>query len=292
MFVAAQGILDSLTLLASLRPRSSKDDTERAPLVPSVSALRKLHRTLPVESTGGWYGTLPVGRTTALRDDSTIHVKSGVVASATVAPLTPAVTAPTTPVAKPQTTAAPYNYSAYPGYSSQYRGGYGTYTPGQSGNYYSNYQTTPQTATAAAHYSGTPYSSTGQHQYSYSTSWYTYQPTTTPQVGGTSSGRATPQPIPSTTNNYSGGYLASTPQQPQPQRAVANTVVTAAATKGYQQQGAWPNGQMAGTSFVPPTLPSHLRTSGGGGSTPGTPTPGVGGGTYGGYVTTAQFSTR
>lgn len=286
----AQGILGSLTVLASLRPRSSSDDSERPPLIPSASALRKLHRTLPLESTGGWYGTLPPGRTTALRDDSTIHIKPGVVAPAPAAPITPAATAPSTPVTKPQqqAPAAPYNYSAYPGYNAaQYRGGYGTYTPGQSGSYYSNYQATQQAATAAAHYPSTQYSAAGQHQYSYSTSWYNYQPPT-PQTAGTSSGRATPQPVVPTTN-YS-GYT----QQPQPQRAVANTVVTTAAAKGYQS-GPWPR-PTTGAGFVAPTLPVHLRTSGGDGSTPGTPTPVSAGsnlaGTYGGHATSTQFSAR
>ncbi|KAJ3543008.1 hypothetical protein NM688_g5911 [Phlebia brevispora] len=71
----AQGIYDSLTLLASLRPRSSQNE-EAASLIPSASALRKLHCTLLTGKTEGWYGTLPPGRSTTLWDDTTIHIKS------------------------------------------------------------------------------------------------------------------------------------------------------------------------------------------------------------------------
>ncbi|TEB39105.1 hypothetical protein FA13DRAFT_443172 [Coprinellus micaceus] len=66
----AQTIMDSIATLASLRPRSSAEDG--APLVPSPAVLRKLHRSLALEPSPGWYGNLPASRATALHDDSTI----------------------------------------------------------------------------------------------------------------------------------------------------------------------------------------------------------------------------
>ncbi|KAJ3490159.1 hypothetical protein NLI96_g1623 [Meripilus lineatus] len=233
-----------------------------------------------------------------IRDDSTVHVKiAGIVPPVPTVPATPAATAaPSTPVTKQQAPTTPYNYGAYTGYNAgQYRGGYGSYNS-QSGGYYSNYAQ-QQTATGAAHYSGTQYNAAAQQQYSYANSWYNYQhnSTSTTQAGGTSSGRATPQPIaPSTSYN---GYVAPT-TQPQAQRAVANTVVTTPTVKGYQP-GAWPNGQASGSNFVAPTLPAHLRTSGAAaGSAPGTPATATAAAAassyaaaYAGYATT-QFVAR
>ncbi|KAI6032069.1 hypothetical protein BKA83DRAFT_4209559 [Pisolithus microcarpus] len=127
----AQGILDSLTVLTSLRPRSSGDDTP--PLVPSASALRKLHRTLPTAPTSGWNGTLPSTRSTALRDDSTLYIKS----TATSVPSNPPATATPTPTAT-----TPCNDRrvdpAVPG------------LPGQQQYAYSWYQYAPQTPTTTA----------------------------------------------------------------------------------------------------------------------------------------------
>ncbi|KAF8665138.1 hypothetical protein AX16_000604 [Volvariella volvacea WC 439] len=75
----AQGILETLTVLTSLRPRSSMDDSS---LIPSPSVLHKLHRTLALEPKPGWYGSLPPNQTAALRDDSTIKLRPGVLNSA------------------------------------------------------------------------------------------------------------------------------------------------------------------------------------------------------------------
>jgi hypothetical protein len=92
---SAHAILDSLTLLMSLRPRSSTDES----LMPPASVIRQVYRTLPLDPSPGYHGTLPpipASRTTALRDDNTIHLKSGALAA-----IDPALTSstPSRPVA-------------------------------------------------------------------------------------------------------------------------------------------------------------------------------------------------
>ncbi|KAH9945633.1 hypothetical protein B0H21DRAFT_694088, partial [Amylocystis lapponica] len=262
----AQGIMDSLTLLTSLRPRSSSDDSP--PLIPPASVLQKLHRTLPVEATQGWYGTLPEGRITALRDDTTINVKSGVpipVAAATPAATVAPVAKAVAPVSTPYTL---YPYPNYPG--AQYRGGYGTYTPGQANTFYQNHPPQAGQSSTAPHYPNQQYAAAGQHQYQYS-SWYNYQTPAAQSAAGSSSGRATPQPAAGSplASNYASFFAQQAPQpQPQPQRAVANTVLAATGGKAYQGQGAW-----GGQGYAAPTLPPHMRTAMGGASTPGTPPP-------------------
>ncbi|CAL1696601.1 unnamed protein product [Somion occarium] len=269
----AQSILDSLTVLASLRPRSSKD-AEHPPLIPTTSALRRLHRTLPSESHGGWYGTLPAGRTAALRDDNTLYVRAGITvpAAATAPPVSTIPTTPATPAIKTATPTPTTQYSGYPypGYTStgQYRGGYGTFTPGQTTttNYYSSYQASQQAAAASNYYPNSQYNAAaGQQQYSYGSSWHNYHPQT-----AASSGRATPQPAVATnpSTNYT-TYYASAAQQPQPQRAVTNTVLGSTATPKYQP-AAWSNGANAATNYATSALPTHLRPVATG-STPTTP---------------------
>lgn len=276
----AQAIIDSLTLLASLRPRSSKDDhTTLPPLIPSASVLRTLQRTLPASATEGWYGTLPASRTTALRDDTTIHVKTGApvappaTATAAAAVTTTATVTPQKPTA-PATSYTPYSYSNYTPTHTQYRGGYGAYTPQQGNNYYSNYATTAQGQTAGTtQYPNTQYNTGSQYPYQ---SWYGYQHGSQAQTANNAaaaSGGATPQPAttPSTMPTSYAGFFASTSQQQQqpqqPQRAVANTVMTPNAAKGYQS-GAW-SGAQSTPEYVAPTLPPHIRPAVGA-STPGT----------------------
>ncbi|KAM5532753.1 hypothetical protein V8D89_013550 [Ganoderma adspersum] len=243
----AQGITDSLALLASLRPRPSNGDPEQAPLIPPASLLHKLQRTLPLSATEGWYGTLPEGRTTAFRDDTTVHVRASSVAASKSAPA-PATPAKVTTPAPPYT---PYGYTG--GYQSQYRG-YGAYASTTQGTSYyptSTYNaTTPQTA-AAVHYPNAQYGATAQTQYY---GWYA------------NSGRSTPQP-PTQTSNYTSYY--GTTQQPQAQRAVANTVLSSAKQPTYTP-AAWTGA--TGTAYAPP-LPAHMRAAVGGTSTPGTPSP-------------------
>lgn len=268
----AQGILDSLTLLASFRPRSSSD-VDDTPLVPPSSVLRRLHRTLPFSSTQGWHGTLPDTRATACRDDMTVKVRPGApIAAPAPAPApVPAPMPSAAPLASTPAKPAPATYSnySYSSYTTPYRGAYGTYTPQSTTNYYPNYQSsaasTAQTSNAS-HYPSHHYSSSNQQPYSAYSSWYNYQP----PAGAASSapsGQATPQA--SKPANYV-GYYGNT-QQPQPQRAVANTVLTAgsAASKSYAAAGSW-----NGVAQIAPTLPPHMRGAvSATPSAPGTPQP-------------------
>ncbi|KAH9891069.1 hypothetical protein C8Q73DRAFT_734870 [Cubamyces lactineus] len=288
----AQGILDSLAVLASLRPRPSNSDSEQSPIVPPPSVLHKLQRTLPISATEGWYGTLPEGCTTAFRDDTTVHVRSTATASRTAtvtAQATPVV--PTTPAAKTSapSTVPPYTPYAYSSsyQSSQYRGGYGTYNPTQSGGYYPNYAQPAQVGTGS-HYPNAQYAAAGHGQSGYATysPWYGYQN----QAGATTPGRATPQPGTAGTAGYSGYYAAQGQQAAQatPQRAVANTVMST--TKPYQPGVGWGAGTAAAGGatggYVAPTLPPHMRSAA---ATPsGTPPPATaatasGYAYYGGY---------
>ncbi|KAJ7293846.1 hypothetical protein C8J57DRAFT_1553290, partial [Mycena rebaudengoi] len=99
----AQGILDSLALLASLRPRSSAHPA--APLAPPPAVLHRLLHTLPQRAAPGWHGTLPArtptaSTPTALRDDTTVKVRAGVpaVAPPPAAPFRALPAASATPV--------------------------------------------------------------------------------------------------------------------------------------------------------------------------------------------------
>jgi hypothetical protein len=230
-----------------LRPRSSTNTSE-TPLIPSPNVLRKLHRTLPIAPTQGWYGTLPPARPLALRDDTTIRVKSGTV----IPTIEPGTTAPGANAA-PVNTVSPHPGYPYPSYSvgQSYRGTYPQqqYKPGQP--YYAGAQPQAQTQTtgqagATQYYPNQQY---GQSQYQYSP--YFFPQGQTVNSGANSNGRGTPQPTGATTTTAYGGYYNSYNAQQPAQRAVANTVVTAAATGKPLQQGV--NGQ------APPTLPPHLK---------------------------------
>lgn len=196
----AQAILDSLTLLASLRPRSSSEDSPI--IIPPPSVLRKLHRTLAVEPSLGWSGTLPSGRTTALRDDSTVKIQAAPI------PVTNASTI-TTPIPLPATTTFNYTYPYGP--QQGYRPQTSSYTPYKTPqmNYYPNYTSQqpgyfPQTyATPTANQQ--PYgSATGQQPYA-AYSWYGQYASSFQSNAG--SGRGTPQPtLPQQTANIIANY--------------------------------------------------------------------------------------
>ncbi|KAI0063213.1 hypothetical protein BV25DRAFT_1907287 [Artomyces pyxidatus] len=198
----AQGIAESLTLLASLRPRSS---TGESPLIPSPAVLRKLQRTIPVGPSEGWYGSLPADHPTALRDDTTLHIKSG---AKIIAPLpaptpvvapAPAVAAvPATPYPAAKTTAPATGYTGYgyPNYNTQYRGTY-PYTPSTNPYYPNAYAQAPtpgQTTPASTHYPSQQYTA-GAAQQQYYGSWYNYQQPPAPGVTPPAAASSTP-PVP------------------------------------------------------------------------------------------------
>ncbi|KAG9314674.1 hypothetical protein JVU11DRAFT_5479 [Chiua virens] len=277
----AQSIFDSLCLLACLRPRLSTSDS--APLIPSQSVLHKLQRTLPIAPTQGWHGTLPAEHTTALRDDSTLYIKS-TATPIPAAPSTPAhAPAPTQAapaqavVATAAATAQAYAGYAY-NYATPYRTGY-QYKPGQPTPYYPSAYATPTTGQAQAssqYYQSQPYAAAGQQQYAYS-SWYQYNPQTQTSTSAGGSRKGTPQPstaaaatptVPATTpstmpTSYAGFFSATS--QATGQRAVANTVAAATpVAKAYQPAagGAWTTPAGAGTpGYVAPTLPPHMRSA-------------------------------
>ncbi|EJD55287.1 hypothetical protein AURDEDRAFT_155522 [Auricularia subglabra TFB-10046 SS5] len=94
----ATQILDTLALLASLRPRGA--DSDQAPLVPPPHVLHTLQRTLPLEANAGFKGTLADGRQAALRDNNTVRVKvagTATAASTSTATTKAAAAAPATP---------------------------------------------------------------------------------------------------------------------------------------------------------------------------------------------------
>jgi hypothetical protein len=262
-FSVAQGITDSLVLLASLRPRSSKDASS---LIPPLDLLRKVHRTLPSEPSEGWFGTLTPNNVTALRDDTTLQIKPGVSipvgalsSAATTALPSPATPAGATSAASGKPTTQP-NYAnyTYPNFAgNQYRGAY-AYTPSASPFYPNAYAQSPgqpaqaqvQPAQPAQPYIGQ------QQQYNSYGSWYNYQQH---QAHGQ----------PATPTSLAASYASFfNPQQTQQQqtapRAVANTVTA---------------GKAAGSWTATPTLPPHLRPAVAT-QPPGTPTPAGQGGYY------------
>ncbi|KAJ3856826.1 hypothetical protein EV368DRAFT_31632 [Lentinula lateritia] len=227
----AQAILDSLTVLASLRPRSSKH--EDAPLIPSPAILHALHRTLPLSPSPGWYGNLPPGRTTVIRDDNTMRVKPNVPPPSTPVPTpTPAVS--TTP-AVPNSGYAGYSYSAYPGTPAAQQNQQNQYRPGTA----NTYMYKPPAASGATSYYPNSYSY--QHLYA--------QPGQTAYTPASGAG----------TTAYSSWYTPYAPQNATTARppVVANTVL---------KPGQWNASSSAASPYsantpstATPTLPSHLR---------------------------------
>ncbi|KAH9486663.1 hypothetical protein JR316_0000728 [Psilocybe cubensis] len=235
----AQAILDSLTLLASLRPRSSSE--QRPAIIPPASVLHKLHLTLSLEPSPGWYGTLPAGRSTALHDDLTVKVRPG------AAIPTPVMSTPSTPAStSTANTYAGYSY-AYPQqqqqtYRSQQAPTYTPYTPGQVSTYYQGYipagQQQQTYVTQQTYGTGTanqqPYGAAiGQQQITGYSQWY---PQPNQASNGPGSGRGTPQPtlttlptnIPTSYGNFFNSTSSSTSSITTVTRspAIANTVVS------------------------------------------------------------------
>ncbi|KAI9513139.1 hypothetical protein F5148DRAFT_1328816 [Russula earlei] len=249
----AQSITESLALLASLRPRSTKDTSS---LIPPSEFLRKLHRSLPSEPSEGWFGTLPPSNLTALRDDTTLQIKAGVsipvgtlpgAGSTTLPSAAISSGTPTTTANKPtaQATYANFTYPSYGG--NQYRGAY-AYTP-STNPYYPNAYAQASGQTAQPGQGSQPYIGQ-QQQYNTYGSWYNYQQHQTPGQP------PTPTSLAASYASFFNSQQSQQQQQNAP-RAVANTV-----TAGKAAPGSW---------TATPTLP-HLRP---GVTTqpPGTPTP-------------------
>ncbi|CAE7137353.1 unnamed protein product [Rhizoctonia solani] len=191
----ARCIETTLGLLTSLRPRTilSSLPSEPTSLVPSASALRALHHTLPTEPSPGYRGTLDPRREMSLRDDTTIKMAN--------VP-TPAVPAPPT-IGTPRPI-VPQLAAATP------RAGYPT--PATAGSYYSQqaYPPTPvaqypqaQVQPQGAYYAGyqqQPSQSQPQGQYP------VQYPATTP---GQYPAGQTQYPYP---YNYSAAQAAAYPQ--------------------------------------------------------------------------------
>ncbi|KAF9015427.1 hypothetical protein BDQ17DRAFT_41261 [Cyathus striatus] len=279
----AQNILESLTVLSSLRPRTAS--AEPSTIFPPPSVLRKLHRSLALEPSSGWHGTLPPARAVALRDDSTVKVRSTPTpAGASVASPPPDTSSTTTPAPVTQPYAVyPYTYTpGQPQAGTPYRAPsvtatpYTTYKPGQTGSFYQGYVTPAgqqhssyygqqsYTGAAAAAASGAQsYMATNQQPYAAYSNWYTQYPA---QVAAASaaaaSGRGTPQPVSAYASFFSGTGGTATPPPTAPRTpAVANTV---AVNKVVPQQATatWQYGQAAQQSSVAtPTLPSHLKNA-------------------------------
>ncbi|KAF9478733.1 hypothetical protein BDN70DRAFT_994012 [Pholiota conissans] len=271
----AQAIMDSLTLLASLRPRSSSEESPA--IVPPSSLLHKLHLTLATQASPGWYGTLPPARSGALRDDATVKVKAG---AAAVAPTTPAAATPSGAAGQVGAAAGPaaisasntfgaygYTYGQPQNYRPQQAAAYTPYKTGQGPVYYQNYMQPAQGQFYGQQgYGATtnqqPYGATVQQPYGGAYGgWYGQYTAPATQTGaGTGSGRGTPQPATVATpmaassyttffNQPTGGGTATPSGTRTP--AVANTVV------GGGTAGTYSGAAMGAIA----TLPAHLRTS-------------------------------
>ncbi|TFK30696.1 hypothetical protein FA15DRAFT_751704 [Coprinopsis marcescibilis] len=260
----ATHIMESLAALTSLRPRTSEQDGPS--LVPPSSVLRKLHASLALEPSPGWYGNLPGARAVAFHDDSTIKVKPPTATSASVTPA-PAAT-PAASIPPSANTAAYPNYGYTYGTPSQqqpYRPAtYAAYKPGQApAGYYQQYPGQQQSYYNQQNYAGTsnqqPYGATSAQQpQAYAAAYQGWYAQYQQNAAAGAKGAATPA---ANTASYGSYYNANaavngTPGNRTP--AVANTVATKSAVGTPQAIGTWPAYQ---AQSVAPTLPSHLRTS-------------------------------
>ncbi|KAJ7651936.1 hypothetical protein DFH06DRAFT_1475327 [Mycena polygramma] len=274
----AHGILESLTLLASLRPRSSAHPA--APLVPPPTVLHTLQQTLPRTATPTWYGTLPPAPAprTALRDDTTVKVRPGV-------PAVPPAPAPV-PAPIPVTPAQGYGgpYATYYAAQAQAQAQSQRAAPTAGGQYRYNSRPQPQPVyqqQPPGQYYHPQHATTNQVPYGYTgaTGYYGAYGAATPTAGGAATPAQQQIHIPTQAQTQGGtrtptyGALlggASGASTPVPVgKAVANTVVGKAA--GGQQQGQWAytaGNTGASTQMAPVPLPAHLRAAaaGGGGS--------------------------
>jgi hypothetical protein len=146
-----------------MRPRTYEQPNKS--LIPSPAILRALHRSLPAQPTTGWRGTLAGNRPTALRDDTTVTIKTTARAQAAAqaasqlySPSTPLQSAAPVPVPVPAPAPYPNGAPAAPNFGrggpmpspmtpGPFMGPYGNYYP----NYYGGY---PSPAPTPGPYSG------------------------------------------------------------------------------------------------------------------------------------------
>ena len=189
--------------MVSLRPR--KAGSAECPLLPPPSVLRALHRTLPVDPTPGWKGTLSKDNEVAYRDNSTITAGTTPYVNPTPAPQV------STPAPAAKATTAPH----YPSYPQAYHQRPGL--PATTSSYYNT--TTPHPYYAQYKAPGTPTGGAGYYynypQYATYAAQYGYPPqaqATTP----TTSSRAIPnvaKPAPPYVNGWATPGAATLPQQ-------------------------------------------------------------------------------
>ena len=231
--------MDSLTLMASLRPRSSTEPDSS--IIPPVTSLRRLQRRLPSEASPGWYGTLSDDRPFAMRDDTTVNISNVPTPPPAQVPATPA-TATAAPPATPSFT--PYNFANFPqNYRTTYSG-----QPGQ----YSQAPATPVAQKTQNNFQQTPYAQQAQAY----AQWLMQNQTGSASQAGTPARFSTPSP-----SNISITYFpygAQPAMASMPTRAVANTLVgklqAAVGVAQSPQAGAGGAGMNGGLA-----LPAHMR---------------------------------
>ena len=143
-FLPAQEATKSLALLLSMRPRTYEQPNKS--LVPPPAILRTLHRSIPALPITSWRGILAGNRPTALRDDTTVTIKTTARAQAAAQAASQLYSPSTasqpvsTPPSYPNGTPAVPNFGRggpmpSPMTPGPFVGPYGNYYP----NYYSGY---------------------------------------------------------------------------------------------------------------------------------------------------------
>ncbi|KAF9455690.1 hypothetical protein BDZ94DRAFT_1315965, partial [Collybia nuda] len=293
----AQGILDSLAVLASLRPRavpSDENDHQTATILPPPHVLHKLHRTLALEPSSGWFGTLPPTRSAALRDDNTVKIRSGATTTTAVAATT-TTPVPTATTPAPATAPVTMTSSPYPGYPYTYNTATAAqqqqmpyqpqpYRPQSTGTTAGTTPTTPYAPYKPQYYpyapqqQGAQQSYYGQQQQGYAAAAYSgwYSAYSAPQqaqaqvAGG--SGRGTPQPAqPQAQLGQAPGQMIQMQMVQPPPPVIANaTTATYGSFFGGTPAGVARTPAVANTVYTQaqgaqssavPTLPAHLRTT-------------------------------
>ena len=234
--------MDSLTLLASLRPRV--DAGSVSVIVPPVSSLRSLQRQLPMDASPGWHGTLSDDKPFALRDDTTLNVQNVPAVAARTPATTPA--AGVVPPATPSYTSA--NYANF------------------SQNYRTTYSAQPNTPYAQNTSTPAPQRTQTQGTYQFNPSayaqWLAQTQSGSASQAGTPARLSTPQMQPSGSTAYfpfnnQAGFGNNTPT-----KAVANTIVS----RLQAAVGMTPSISGGGTVNGGLAVPAHMRQQASAGS--------------------------